>query len=58
MVERIRTELAERSTGDSKMLITASFGVAQLRANGSGQEMVVRADRAMYRDEANDSDHP
>ena len=45
---RRELELAEIETGDDTIVVTASFGVAQLNADESPAQMIERADRALY----------
>lgn len=44
---RREIELTDIEMGDEKILVTASFGVAQLHLQESAAQMIVRADRAL-----------
>lgn len=48
VAERLRAELAAQIRSDPSS-ITASFGVASLRADESGSDLLARADAALYR---------
>jgi len=52
VAERVRTTVEEAETGDPPVRVTASFGVAVSIAGGSSDDLIGRADKAMYRAKA------